>query len=79
VAGVILSLASAAPVGANLLLAKKPLGSFVFIARLQFSLVESPAGCWRSRPFGWSRSSYAEAVGTPGMPAGILPGPWCTP
>jgi hypothetical protein len=79
VAGVILSLASAALVGDNLLSAKQPLGSFVFIARLQFSSVESPAGCWRSRPFGRSRSSYAEAVGTPGTPAGILPGPWCAP
>jgi hypothetical protein len=33
-AGVILSLASVAPVGANLLSARQPLGSFVFIARL---------------------------------------------
>jgi hypothetical protein len=79
VAGVILSLASVAPVGANLLLAKQPLGSFVFIARLQFSSVESSAGCWHSLPFVQSRSSYAEAVGTPGTPAGILPGPWCAP
>jgi hypothetical protein len=79
VAGVTLSLASAAPVGAKLLLAKQPLGSFVFIARLQFSLVESLAGCWRSRPSERSRSSYAKAVGTPGTPAGILPGPWHAP
>jgi hypothetical protein len=78
-AGVTPSLAPVAPVGAILLSAKQPLGSFVFIARLQFSLVESPAGCWRSRPFGRSRSSYAEAVGTPGTPADILPGPWCAP
>jgi hypothetical protein len=79
VVGVILSLASVAPVGADLLSAKQPLGSFVFIARLQFSSVESSAGCWRSRPFGWSRSSYAEAVGTPGTLVGILPGPRCAP
>jgi hypothetical protein len=79
VAGVILSLASAAPIGANLLLAKQPLGSFVFIAQLRFSSVESPAGCWRCRPIGRSRSSYAEAMGTPGTPADILPGPWCAP
>jgi hypothetical protein len=76
-AGVIPSLASIAPVGAVLLLARQPLGSFVFIARLRFSTVESPAGCWRSRPFGRSRPSRAEAVGTPGTLAGILPGPWC--
>jgi hypothetical protein len=79
VVDVIPPLASVAPVGANPLLAKQPLGSFVFIARLQFSSVESPAGCQRSQPFGRSRSSYAEAVGTPGIPAGILPGPWCAP
>jgi hypothetical protein len=60
-------------------LAIQPLGSFVFIARLQFSSVESLAGCWRSRPFGRSRSSRAKVVGTPGTPAGILPGPWCAP
>jgi hypothetical protein len=79
VAGVTPSLASVAPVGANLLLARQPLGSFVLIARLQFSTVESPAGCWRSRPFGRSRSSHADAVETPGTPAGILPGPWYAP
>jgi hypothetical protein len=75
----LLSCAPAALVGAILLLARQPLRSFVFITRLQLSSVESPAGCWRSRPFGRSRSSHAEAVGTPGMPAGILPGPWCAP
>jgi hypothetical protein len=53
-AGITPSLASVAPVGANLLLARQSLGSFVLIARLLFSLVESPAGCWRSRPFGRS-------------------------
>jgi hypothetical protein len=78
-AGVTLSLAFVASIGANLLLARQPLGNFVLIARLQFSSVESPAGYWHSRLFGRSRSSRAEAVGTPGMPAGILPGPWCTP
>jgi hypothetical protein len=78
-AGVIPSLASVALVGANPLSARQPLGSFVFIARLQFSLAESSAGCWRSRPFGRSRSSYAGAAGTPGTPVSILPGPWCAP
>jgi hypothetical protein len=75
VVGVTPSLASIALVGANLLLARQPLGSFVFIAWLRFSSVESPADCQRSQPFGWSRSSHAEAVGTPGMPIGILLGP----
>jgi hypothetical protein len=79
VAGVTPSLAFVAPVGANLLLARQSLGSFVLIDRLQFSLVESPAGCWRSRPFGRSRPSCADAVETPGTPAGILPGLWCAP
>jgi hypothetical protein len=79
VVGVTPSLASVALVGTNLLLARQPLGSFVHVARLQFSSVESPAGCWCSRPFGRSRSPRAEAVGTPGTLAGILPGPWCTP
>jgi hypothetical protein len=78
-AGVIPSLASVAPVGADLLLARQPLESFVFIAQLQFSSVESLAGYWCSRPFGRSRSSRAEGVGTPGMPAGILLGLWYAP
>jgi hypothetical protein len=55
------------------------LRGFVFIARLQFPSVKSPAGCWRSRPFGRRRYSRAKAVETPGTPAGILPGPWCAP
>jgi hypothetical protein len=45
-------------VGAVPLLARQPLGSFVSIARHQSSSVESSAGCWRSRPFEWSRSSW---------------------
>jgi hypothetical protein len=79
VAGVTPSLASVAPVGANLLLARQLLGSFVLIARLHFPLVESLASRWRSRPFERSWSSHADAVETPGTPAGILPGPWCAP
>jgi hypothetical protein len=79
VAGVIPSLASVAPVRADLLLARQPLGSFVFIARLQFSSAESPAGYWHSRPFGRSQSSCAEAMGTPGTQASILLGPWYAP
>jgi hypothetical protein len=65
-------------VGAVLLLARQPLGSFVSIARLQSSS-ESSAGRWRSRPFKWSRSSRAGAAGIPRTPAGLLPGPWCAP
>jgi hypothetical protein len=42
----------------------------VFIARLWLSSVESPASCWRSRPFGQSRSSHASAMEIPGTPAG---------
>jgi hypothetical protein len=53
--------------------------SSVSITRLRPSSVESSAGCWRSRPFGWSRSSRAEATGIPGTPAGILLGLWCAP
>jgi hypothetical protein len=45
-AGVIPSLASVAPVGADLLSARQPLGSFVFITRLQFSLAESHGLAW---------------------------------
>jgi hypothetical protein len=79
VVGVTPSLASVALVGSNLLFARQPLGSFVLVAQLQFSSMESPAGCWRSRPFERSRSPRAEAVGTPRTPAGILLGPWCAP
>jgi hypothetical protein len=39
-------------VGAVLLSAKQPLGSFVSITRLQSSSAKSSAGSWRSRPFG---------------------------
>jgi hypothetical protein len=52
VAGVIPSLASVAPVGANLLLARQPLGSFVFIARLRFSSVELPTAAGAADPLG---------------------------
>jgi hypothetical protein len=53
--------------------------NLVFIARLWLSSVESPAGCWRSRPFSWSRSSLLDTVETPGMPAGRPRCPWHTP
>jgi hypothetical protein len=41
----------------------------VLIARLWLSSVESPAGCWRSRSFGQSRSSHPSAMEIPGTPA----------
>jgi hypothetical protein len=44
--------------------------NLVFIARLWLSSVESPAGCYRSRPFGQSRSSFPGTMETPGTPAG---------
>jgi hypothetical protein len=43
--------------------------NLVFIARLWLSSLESPAGCWRSWPFGQSRSSYPSAAEIPGTPA----------
>jgi hypothetical protein len=53
--------------------------NLVFIARLWLSSVESPAGCWHSQPFSWSRSSLLDAVETPGTPAGRQRCPWHTP
>jgi hypothetical protein len=53
--------------------------NLIFIARLWLSSVESPAGCWRSRPFNWSRSFLLNAVETPGTPAGVQRCPWHTP
>jgi hypothetical protein len=44
--------------------------TLVFIARLWLSPMESPAGCWHSRPFGLSRSSYPSIMEIPRMPAG---------
>jgi hypothetical protein len=53
--------------------------NLVFIVRLWLSSAESPAGCWRSRPFSRSRSSLLDAMETPGTPAGRLRCPWHTP
>jgi hypothetical protein len=53
--------------------------ALVFIARLWLCSVEWPAGCWRCRPFGRSRSSRPSAMEIPGMPAGIEHDPWHTP
>jgi hypothetical protein len=53
--------------------------NLIFIIRLWLSSVESPAGCWRSRPFSWSRSFLLDVVETPGTPAGRLRCPWHTP
>jgi hypothetical protein len=53
--------------------------NLIFTARLWLSLVESPAGCERSRPISWSGSFLLDAVGTPGTPAGRPRRPWHTP
>jgi hypothetical protein len=50
----------------------------VVFARIQLSTVESPAGCWRSRSFGQSRSSLLSAVEIPRTPAGRQHCPWHT-
>jgi hypothetical protein len=52
-----LSLASVDLVGARMLSAKQPLEGSCRLHRLWLFAVESLAGCWRSRPFGRSRSS----------------------
>jgi hypothetical protein len=52
VASVIPSLASVGPVGADLLSARQPLGSFIFIARLQFPSVESQPAAGAAGPSG---------------------------
>jgi hypothetical protein len=72
-----LSLLFCAPdglVGAVPLLARQPLEEFCLHRPAPASSAESSAGCWRSRPFGWNRSSRAEATGIPGTPADILTG-----
>jgi hypothetical protein len=53
--------------------------NLIFIVRLWLSLVELPAGCWRCRPFSWSRSFLLDAVETPGTSAGRQRCPWHTP
>jgi hypothetical protein len=47
-----LSPASTDLVGARLLLAKQPLEEFRHLRWLRLPAAESPASCWRSRPFG---------------------------
>jgi hypothetical protein len=49
-------------VGARLLLAKQLLEEFHRLHQLGLPAVESPAGCWRSRPFGRSRPFWLSAV-----------------
>jgi hypothetical protein len=39
----------------------------------------SPADCWRSRPFSWSRSFLLDVVETPRTPTNIQRCPWHTP
>jgi hypothetical protein len=74
------SFASVDLVGARPLSAIQPLeDSCLHRPALALLAVESPAGCWRSWPFSWSRSSLLDAVETPGMPAGRQRCPWHTP
>jgi hypothetical protein len=65
-------------VGARPLLAKRPLEEFRRLRRLRLSSVKSPAGCWHSRPFRWSRPLWLSAVEIPGMSAGRWLCPWPT-
>jgi hypothetical protein len=64
------SFASVDLVEARPLLAKRQLKESCRLRWLWLSSVESPAGCWRSWPFGQSRSSWLDAVEIPGTPAG---------
>jgi hypothetical protein len=57
-------------VRARPLLAKWPLEEFRRLRRFRLSSVKLPAGCWRSRPFRWSRLFWLNAVEIPGMVAG---------
>jgi hypothetical protein len=73
-----LSPASVDIVGARPLLAKRSLEEFRRLRRLWLSSVKSPAGCWRSRPFRWSRPLWLSAMEIPGMSAGRWLCPWPT-
>jgi hypothetical protein len=58
---------------------KQSLEESCLLARLWLSSAESPAGCWRSQPFGQSRSSCPSAVEILGTPADRQRCPWHTP
>jgi hypothetical protein len=73
-----LSPASVDLVGARLLLAKQPLEEFCHLRRLWLSSVKSPAGCWCSRSFCQSQSSWLSDVEIPGTSAGRWLCPWPT-
>jgi hypothetical protein len=73
-----LSPASVDLVGARPILAKRPLEEFCRLRRLGLSSVKSPAGCWRSRPFRWSRPLWLSAVEIPRTSASRWICPWHT-
>jgi hypothetical protein len=73
-----LSPASVDLVRAVLLLVKQSLEEFCHLRRLGLPAVKSPAGYWRSRPFGRSRPLWLNVVEIPGMSAGKWLCPWPT-
>jgi hypothetical protein len=56
-------------VGATLLLVKRPLEEFCRLRRLGSLMMKSPAGSWRSQPFGRSRPLRPNVAVIPGMSA----------
>jgi hypothetical protein len=73
-----LSPASVVLVGARPLLVKRPLEEFRRLRRLGLPAVESPASCWRSRPFGRSWPLWPNVMEIPGTSAGRWLCPWPT-
>jgi hypothetical protein len=65
-------------VGAVPLLVKQPLEEFRRLRWLGLPTVESPAGCWCSRPFGRSRPLWPNAVEIPETSSGRWLWPWPT-
>jgi hypothetical protein len=65
-------------VGAVLLLVMQPLEKFRRLCRLGLPAVKSPAGCWRSRPFGRSQPLWPNVVEIPRTSAGRWLCPWPT-
>jgi hypothetical protein len=65
-------------VGATPLLGKRPLEEFHHLRWLRPLRMKSPAGCWRSRPFGQSWPLWPNTVVIPGTSAGRWFCPWPT-
>jgi hypothetical protein len=65
-------------VGATMLLIKRPLEGFCHLCRLSPVMMKSPAGCWRSRPFGRSRPLWPVVLVILGTSAGRWLCPWPT-